>query len=345
MSNKNCCKKTSIGGQAVIEGIMMRGPQKTVLAVRTPDSSIIVEEVKSKSITDKLKFLKKPVIRGVVGFVETMILGFKTLMRSAELSGMTALEEEEESKKKELKLRKKADKKGITYEELLVQEESKNKKSFEIILNIVMFLSSIFGVALSVFLFIYLPSYIFDGIELLANRDIKFIAPLVEGLIKVILFISYILAVSYMKEIKRVFQYHGAEHKTIFCYEKGLDLTVENVRKQKRFHPRCGTSFMFLMIAVSILVSTVLVLVFPSIRENTFIWSTIKILLVPTFVGLGYELIKICGKYDNVVTRIIAAPGLWIQRITTKEPDDSMIEVAIESILAVIPQDQTSDNW
>ena len=201
-----------------------------------------------------------------------------------------------------------------------------------------MVIASVLGVLLAVALFIYAPSYVFDLIQKVVSTDITKLAPLFEGILKVILFVGYILLVSQMNDIKRVFKYHGAEHKTIFCYEAGLELTVENVKKQIRFHPRCGTSFMFLMIAVSILVSTILVLIFPDIREVTYVWGTIKLLLVPLFCGLGYELIKLCGKYDNIATRIIAAPGLWIQRITTKEPDDDMIEVAIESLKPVIPE-------
>ena len=160
---------------------------------------------------------------------------------------------------------------------------------------------------------------------------------------KLLIFIVYIILVSFTKDIKRLFQYHGSEHKTIFCYERGLELTVENVRKQSRFHPRCGTSFLFLMIAVGILLSTLIAVLFPIVTVNKYVWVAVKILLIPVFCGIGYELLKICGRYDNLATKIIAAPGLWIQRLTTKEPDDDMIEVAIESIKAVIPENPDDD--
>ena len=335
MSNK-CCKKTSIGGQAVIEGVMMKGPKRTVLAVRGADGNIVIEDVDCKPV--KNKFLKLPIIRGVVGFVNSMLLGYKTLMRSADLSGMTDLEEEQDKQKMEKKAEKLAAKKVIDKDEALEIIKNKNNKAIDVLLGAVMVIASVLGVLLAVALFIYAPSYIFDLLQKAVPVDITKFAPLFEGILKVILFVGYILLVSQMNDIKRVFKYHGAEHKTIFCYEAGLELTVENVKKQIRFHPRCGTSFMFLMIAVSILVSTALVLIFPGIREVTYVWGTIKLLLVPLFCGLGYELIKICGKYDNIITRIIAAPGLWIQRITTKEPDDKMIEVAIESLKPVIPE-------
>ena len=335
MSNK-CCKKTSIGGQAVIEGVMMKGPKRTVLAVRGSDGNIVVEDVDCKPV--KNKFLKLPIIRGVVGFVNSMLLGYKTLMRSADLSGMTDLEEEQDKQKMEKKAEKLAAKKGISKDEALEIIKCKSNKAIDMLLGAVMVIASVLGVLLAVALFIYAPSYVFDLIQKVVSTDITKLAPLFEGILKVILFVGYILLVSQMNDIKRVFKYHGAEHKTIFCYEAGLELTVENVKKQIRFHPRCGTSFMFLMIAVSILVSTILVLIFPDIREVTYVWGTIKLLLVPLFCGLGYELIKLCGKYDNIATRIIAAPGLWIQRITTKEPDDDMIEVAIESLKPVIPE-------
>lgn len=357
MSNKNCegiCKKTSIGGQAVIEGIMMKGPQNTSLAVRTPDKSIAVEEVNFPNPIKKYKWLGIPVLRGIITFAITLYVGTKTLMRSADLSGMTALEEEQEAQKKEEKLRKKAEKTGVSYEELKEQDEKKPKKLSNALMTVIMTIGTILGVGLAVFLFMYIPSIIFNLFNSLASGEALSISaiehgvlqnwrPLLEGLMKIAIFVGYILLVSQTSDIKRLFKYHGAEHKTIFCYEKGLPLTVENVRKQVRFHPRCGTSFMFLMIAVGIIFSTVVVLLFPAVTKLTGIWVTIKILLVPVFCGIGYELIKICGKYENTVTKIIAAPGLWVQRITTKEPDDDMIEVSIKAMEEVIPDDPELD--
>ena len=339
MSNKKCCKRTSIGGQAVIEGIMMRGPHKTVLSVRNINSKeITVEDVEFPNKSPK--FFKIPVIRGVYNFIITLMVGYKTLMRSADLSGMTELEEEEEKKKKEEKRKKK------NKPEKEKESDEPNKLG-KIALSIVMGVSVVIGVALAVLLFMWLPSFLFglmkDGAASWLGWDLTNFRALCEGIMKIAIFLLYLWIVSQMNDIKRVFKYHGAEHKTIFCYEHGLDLTVENIRKQSRFHPRCGTSFMFLMILVGILISTVIVLVFPHVANYNYIWVPFKILLVPLFCGIGYELIKICGKHDNLATKIIAAPGLWVQRLTTKEPDDDMIEVAIESMLPVIPENSQDD--
>ncbi len=357
MSNKNCegiCKKTSIGGQAVIEGIMMKGPENTALAVRTPEKEIAVEEVNFPNPIKKHKWLGLPVLRGIITFAITLYVGSKTLMRSADLSGMTALEEEQEEKKRDEKLRKKAEKTGVSFEELKKREEEKPKKLSNALMTVIMTIGTILGVGLAVFLFMYIPSIIFNALNSLASGEAISISamehgvlqnwrPFLEGLMKIAIFVGYILLVSQTPDIKRLFKYHGAEHKTIFCYEKGLPLTVENVREQIRFHPRCGTSFMFLMIAVGIIFSTIIVLLFPSVTKLTGIWVAIKILLVPAFCGIGYELIKICGKYENTVTKIISTPGLWVQRITTKEPDDDMIEVAIKAMEEVIPSDPELD--
>lgn len=325
MSDKKCCKKTSIGGQAVIEGIMMKGPKKTVLAVRHVTSGeIIVEDVKEPKTAPKL--LKLPIIRGVYNFVQSMITGYKTLMRSADLSGMTELEEQEEKAENE--------KKGKT---------QKPGKLSDGLMAVVMAIAGVLGVAIAVLLFMWLPTFLFDRLKDAVSADISNFRALIEGVMKLVIFLTYLALVSQMKDIKRVFKYHGAEHKTIFCYEKGLPLTVENIRKQTRFHPRCGTSFMFLMIVVGILISTVIVVLFPAVASVPYIWIPTKILLVPLFCGIGYELIKFCGKHDNIVTKIIAAPGLWVQRLTTKEPDDEMIEVAIQSMLPVIPENNEDE--
>lgn len=322
MSDKKCCKKTSIGGQAVIEGIMMKGPKKTVLAVRHITSGeIIIEDVKEPKSAPKV--LKLPIIRGVYNFVMSMITGYKTLMRSADLSGMTELEEEQEKEKNGGK-----------------KEPSKLSDG---LMAVIMAIAGVLGVGIAVLLFMWLPTFLFDLLKGAVSTDISNLRALIEGAMKLAIFLTYLALVSQMKDIKRVFKYHGAEHKTIFCYEKGLPLTVENIRKQTRFHPRCGTSFMFLMIVVGILISTVIVVLFPAVASVPYIWVPTKILLVPLFCGIGYELIKFCGKHDNIITKIIAAPGLWVQRLTTKEPDDDMIEVAIQSMLPVIPENNEDE--
>ena len=306
-------KYTSIGGQALIEGIMMKSPEKTALSVRMPDGTVDTEMLKSESLRQKYKILALPVIRGVVGFGESMVQGYKAMMLSAEKSGFTDLEEGEKTEKDEKK-------------------ESR-------LVNIIMVIGTVLGVALAVVLFMLLPRLIVSGLQALFNTGFsRLVRSSIEQLIKLSVFVLYVWLVSFMKDIKRVFMYHGAEHKTSFCYEKGLELTVENVRKQKRFHPRCGTSFMILMILISIVFSTVVQMIFPDVYNVYWLWVIVKILLIPLTCGVGFEVLKICGKYDNIVTRIISAPGMWLQRLTTKEPEDSMIEVAIIALKACEPE-------
>ena len=319
-------KKTSIGGQALIEGIMMKGPYKTVMAVRKKDGEIDISKVEEKHLRDKWKFFGFPVVRGMVNLIEAMVTGYKALMKSADISGFTDLDEQENAQQE-----------TVTDN---VEKDSKKSKSNEFLTSVAMVLGTVLGVLMAVLLFMYLPSLAYKGINLLSPVDLYYYRGIIEGVIKMVLFVGYIAVVSFEKDIKRVFMYHGAEHKTIFCYEKGLELTVENVKCQSRFHPRCGTSFMFLMIAVGILISSVLVVVLPEfIVSRLYLWVPLKILILPLTCGLGFELIKICGRHDNLITRIIAAPGLWVQRLTTKEPDDSMIEIAIASVVEVIPED------
>ncbi|MEE1027043.1 MAG: DUF1385 domain-containing protein [Acutalibacteraceae bacterium] len=339
-------KKVSIGGQALIEGIMMKSPEKTAMAVRTPDKNIDIEYIEEKHIKDKIPFFGLPVIRGVVNFIESMILGYKTLMMSADKSGMTDLEEAEDLKKKRIKAEKKRDKliaKGKlppSAAETPIELPKKNSKVDDVLITVIMAIGVVLGVALAVLLFMWLPTMVFNGVNFLTGNNLpNSLRPLVEGILKIGIFVGYVTLVSLTKDIKRVFMYHGAEHKTIFCLENEQELTVENVKKQSRFHPRCGTSFMILMLVVGILINLLIVTIFPSITKFAVVWVLIKILMVPFICGVGYELIKICGKYDNKVTRIISAPGMWVQRITTKEPDDDMIEVAIASIEAVLPED------
>lgn len=328
-------KKTSIGGQALIEGIMMRGPQKTVMAVRKKDGSIELVPREIKSIKNKSKIFSFPIIRGVVGFIESMLVGYKAMMDSAELSGY--LEEELETEKaKEDKAEEETEK---------TEQKEAHKKDKGALMTVIMIVATVLAVILSIGLFIYLPSLAFKGINYLAGGALLPWQAVFEGVLKILIFLGYMVAVSQMKEIKRVYRYHGAEHKTIFCYEAGLPLTVENVREQKRFHPRCGTSFMILMLIVSIAVTLLLDSVLPWLKGVLWLRTIIKLLLIPLICGLGYELIKICGRYDNLATRIIAYPGLLVQRLTVYEPDDQMIEIAIAAMEEVIPENEEEDKW
>ncbi len=310
-------KYTSIGGQALIEGIMMRGPNKTAMAVRLPDGSIDVSYMDFSQLGKKYKILSLPVIRGVVNFIESMLQGYKALMISAEKSGFA----EEENEKGE-------------------------KVSFSAAAwGVITVAASVLAIALAMVLFMYLPALLFDLIESVVGSGITRFAALFEGIIKLIILVCYMAAVSLMPDIKRVFMYHGAEHKTIFAYEHKKELTPADIRKEKRFHPRCGTSFLILMVLVSIVVSSLVSILWPSLRANIYLWVAVKLLMVPLICGIGYELIKICGRYDNVITRIISAPGMWLQRITTREPDDDMLEIAAEALKAVIPEGAGDSQW
>ena len=295
----------NVGGQAVLEGVMMRGPKSYTTAVRKADGSI-VRDRHPNEIKKKNAFLKLPVIRGVVAFVESMVLSFSTLNFAAEALGI-----EEETK----------------FEKWLVKVFGKS------LTGIVMGVGTVLGVVLGAALFIVLPAYLTGFIHHEIFRKT------LEGVIRIALFLGYVSLVSLMKDIKRTFMYHGAEHKSIFCYEKNLPLTVENVRAQKRFHPRCGTSFMILMMLVGILIGLLIGVLFPATRNNTFLYIGIKFLLLPLTMGLGYEIIRFAGKHDNAFIRVVTAPGLWIQRITTKEPEDDMIEVAIVALKSALPDE------
>lgn len=312
MSKEKVKRITSIGGQALIEGILMRGPKKISLAVRKPDGSIYNEYMNASSIKDKSRIFKLPIFRGISGFIDSMIIGQKALKISAEVSA----EEGEE-------------------EELSKTEKWINDKFGDKIMSIIMGIASVLGVALAILLFLVFPTWIFNLIsgyfDILHSEVIY--RSVFEGILRITIFLLYVILCSQLKDMRRVFQYHGAEHKTIFCYECDEELTVDNVKKHTRFHPRCGTSFMFLMILIGIIIGFFIPF------SNPFLRSFIKILCIPVIVGIGYEIIKVCGKYDNVITKIISAPGLWIQRITTKEPDDDMIEIAITAMKAVIPED------
>ncbi len=319
---KNCTKKiTSIGGSALIEGIMMRGPKRTTVCVRTGENEIYSEDISITTIPQKCKLFKLPLLRGIAGMIDSMRLSYKSLMLAADKAIEAGEIEEEEPSK---------------FEKWL------DEKLGDKLVKILMVFASVIGVAIAIGLFFFLPSFLFDlsaNVVPVFRGDGElavFWKSVFEGVLKIVLFLVYIVLCSQMSEMKRVFMYHGAEHKTIFCYENEEELTVENVKKQTRFHPRCGTSFMVLMLIVGIVIG-LFVPVAPF--GIGFLRPVFKILLLPLSCGIGYELIKICGKHDNLLTRIISAPGIWAQRITTKEPDDKMIEVAIEAIKAVIPED------
>ena len=310
---KKPCKYSSVGGQALIEGVMMRGPSGTAMSVRLPSGEIETEYKETKPWREKCKFFSLPLVRGIVGFVESLVTGYGYLMESAEKSTQ-GLEEDTENLSK--------------------LDRWINDHFGEKMMNIIGIISAVLGFGLAFFLFMWLPTFLVDVVT--RGTLLKFHA-LFEGIIRVIIFVLYMVLVSKMKDIHRVFMYHGAEHKSIFCYEHGLELTVENVRKQSRFHPRCGTSFMFVMILLSILLSSALVLIFPGLAEvNRILWIAVKILILPIVMGLGYEFIRYAGRHDNLLVKILAAPGLWMQRITTKEPTDDIIEVGIASLKAAL---------
>ena len=318
--NEKNIKKTSIGGQALIEGIMMRGPKMTAMAVRNPEGEIVLEKWETE-VSLKKGVRKIPFVRGIFNFIDSMRFGYKYLMRSAEIAGL-----EDEPKKTEQ----------------AEGEEDNKKKGSSVGMTLLMIFSVVLGVVLAIGLFVALPTFLYSLLAKFVpflSEDNRFLKSAFEGVLKVLILIGYLAAVSLMKDIRRTFMYHGGEHKTIFCYESGLPLTVENVRAQRRFHPRCGTSFLILMILVSILISMLIPVGIP-----TYLRVIIKLCLLPLIMGIGYELIKLAGKHDNLFTRIISAPGLWLQRITVLEPDDDMIECAIAAMNEVIPNDE-SDNW
>lgn len=300
---------TSIGGQAVMEGVMMQGPFKTALSVRLPDNTVSTEQIAAKRLRGRYKILQLPILRGVAGFIDSLSVGYKALSISAEKSGLE--DDEEPSKFDQWMERVFGDK----------------------LMNAVMAISAVLGVLIAVGLFFWLPTWLFNlGESHLWGTELASWRAVFEGFLRIFIFIGYIAFCASLPDIKRVFQYHGAEHKTIFCYENEQELTVENVRGYKRFHPRCGTSFMVIMLLLGMIAGFFIPF------TNPFLRSIAKILCVPLLMGIGYELIRICGRYDNIVTRIISAPGMWMQRLTTKEPDDSMIEVAISALKEVIPE-------
>lgn len=366
-----CALRTSIGGQALMEGIMMRGPQRTAMAVRNPKGEIVVEESETKGLR-RPKFCKLPVIRGIFGYIDSMVIGYKAMMRSAEIAGLEDMVEESPRKKKK-RLEKEAKEAKQAQETVAAQDApaldqparndgagedpnaepeapKKEDKLPSWVVTVTMVGGVIFSLVFAVALAIWIPTLLFglfvklvpgaaDTGSAALNSLIK---SAFEGVIKVLLLVGYMALISLEKDIKRTFMYHGAEHKSIFCYEAGEELTVENVRKMRRFHPRCGTSFLILMVLVSIVISFFIDPVTIAISGSTLkpaLRALVRVLLIPLVVGLGYELIKFAGRHDNWLTRIISAPGMWLQHITVKEPEDSMIECAIEALKRVIPED------
>ena len=326
-----CCEKfkTMIGGQALIEGIMMRGPAKDAIAVRGPEG--IKLEVNDRKVRKKGSFATWPLIRGAVNFFDSQVAGVKALMRSVDLSPEEGVEEEPS------KL------------DLWLEKKLGSEKFQKVVIGIAVAL----GLGMSILLFFLLPAIVSGFFDTLIESTVTL--HLIEGLIRIIIFMGYMFLVSRMKEMKRVFAYHGAEHKTIRCYEAGLPLTVENVRKQTRLHPRCGTSFLLVVMVISILVFSVassgLLALIPELEamRGEFLYRLImvvfKLLLLPLVVAITYEINRWVGRHDNWFTGILSAPGMWLQNFTTNEPDDSMIEVAINAVEAVLPEHEGDDRW
>ena len=333
MANKDsnpCCEqfKTSIGGQALIEGIMMRGPDKDAVVIRTQDGLTV--ETSPRKINPPKSPKSWPFLRGIFNFFDSNVVGVKALLRSADLAPE---EMQEEPSKLDVWLEKKL-----------------GNEKFQ---QAVLWLAVAMGLGLSVVLFFLLPMVIGGFFDRWITNNLGL--NLVEGVIRIGIFLAYMLLISRMQEMKRLFSYHGAEHKTIRCYEAGLPLTVENVRMQTRLHPRCGTSFLLVVMVISILVfsiaSSALLAVFPALEamRGSFgyrlLMIVFKLLLIPLVVGITYEINRWASRHDNWFTKIITAPGMWMQNFTTNEPDDSMIEVGIAAVQAVLPEEEGADRW
>ena len=302
-------KITTIGGQALMEGIMMVGPQRTVAAFCSEEGQISTEEISVPRLTKLYPILGKPFIRGIFSLIDSFRLGYKALSLSADK--LTGGEEEEE---------------------LSGFDKWLNDHLGEKITGVIMAIASVLGIALAITLFFFLPTVLFNLLEAVAPGEISGWRSIFEGVIRIGIFVGYVVLIGMVPDIKRTFQYHGAEHKTIFCYENDLPLTVENVRKQKRFHPRCGTSFLILMLVIGIIVGFFIPF------SNPFLRTFAKLLYIPVIMNVGYEVQKACARHDGWLSRAVTAPGLWMQRLTVKEPDDKMIEAAIAAMEAVIPE-------
>ncbi len=309
--------RTSIGGQALIEGILMRGPEKDSIVVRSPEG-LVIKTSERKFIKDRYPILGVPVIRGAAAFLSSIVTGVKALMYSADFFP----EEEAEPSKFDRWVEKR-----IPAEKLQ---------------PLIVGLTVVFSLGMSLALFLLLPTFLAGLAD--PYIDSALVHNLIEGVVKILIFLAYLILCSKQKDVRRVFQYHGAEHKTIFCYEAGLPLTVENARLQPKHHPRCGTSFLFVVIVVSILAST---LVFSFVDNWKLLWVRIavKLLMLIPLVGITYEFNRAVGSHDNKLTRILSAPGMWMQNFTTFEPDDSMLEVAIEALKQVLPAEAGKDQW
>jgi len=330
--NQPCCEKfkTMIGGQALIEGIMMRGPSRDAIVIRS--NGELTTECTPRKVHPKGSFATWPLIRGCVNFFDSQVTGVKALMRSADLSP------EDDT----------ADAMPSKFDQWL-EKKLGNEKFQKAIIGFAVAL----GLGLSIVLFFLLPMVVSSFFDRWIPN--LFVLNLLEGLVRMTIFVAYMILVSRMSEMRRVFSYHGAEHKTIRCYEAGLELTVENVRKQTRLHPRCGTSFLLIVMVISILVfsvaSSVLLTLVPALEamRGSFLFRLamilFKLLLLPLVVSITYEFNRFAGRHDNTFTRLLTAPGMWFQNFTTNEPDDSMIEVAIAAVNAVLPEEEGADRW
>ena len=306
------CRLGKVGGQAVLEGVMMKSGDDTCLAVRGEDGKITTRTKKFVSLRKRYKICNIPIIRGVINFVEMMTLSMSTLTASAEMLGIDDTEPE------------------TKFEKWLTE------KLGDKLMAVVMTIAGVLGVALSIGLFFLIPTAVTKGIKFLAGGNMSWVVrSAIEGVLKIAIFIGYIALVSLMPDIRRTFEYHGAEHKSVDCYEKGLDLTPENAAKCTRFHPRCGTSFIFVMLFISIFITMFIHI------DHALLRSLVKLLLMPLAVGLGFEFIMYAGKHDNVLIRALSAPGLWMQRLTTREPDAAQLEVAITALKGAIPSEFT----
>ena len=312
--------RTSIGGPALIEGILMRGPEKQAIVVRDQNGELVEKVEELHLIKEKHPVLGWPLIRGTVNFLDSMVRGVKALMYSADFYPDDAAAQPSKL-------------------DLWLEKHLSSKKLEGALVTV----ATVLGVGMSLLLFMVLPTFLTGGILHFFPGFPLWGRNVVEGLLKIVIFLAYLIACSKMKDIYRVFQYHGAEHKTIFCYEAGLPLTVENVRIQPRHHPRCGTSFLFVVIFVSILASSVVFGVWPV--TNVWLRTLVHFILLPLVVGITYEFNRWVGRTDNALTKFLTAPGMWMQNFTTFEPDDSMIECAIRALELVIPEEKGKDQW
>ncbi len=322
---------TSIGGQAILEGVMMRGPFKTAYAVRKPDGEIETK-VDETGVKKHNKFLRLPIVRGCINFFDSLIVGMKALMYSAEFIDIEEDGEEEEESK---------------FDRWLEDKLGDKLK------DVVIYVAIAFSLIMSVGLFILLPTLVTSGIEWLfakigleAVANARIFTGLVEGVVRMAIFIGYLALTAQMSDMKRTYEYHGAEHKTIACYEAGEELTPENVKKYTRFHPRCGTSFLMFVVLISIIVYSIM----PRFDASSYVMRILlrmgtRLLFLPLIAGISYEIIKLAGRSQNKCVKLLSKPGLWMQRITTREPDEKQIAVAIASIEPVIPENREDDKW